>query len=121
MSRRLVAWLASIAIALNALWPLLAHAAPRGIATEICSVNAGAVAQSGLFRTDLPPVPFKVTAAHCPFCASWAGTAMPAIAVAWSFLLPLLDAADVKPSTSIPVVSLSFVVLAASPRAPPLS
>jgi hypothetical protein len=121
MIRRLGAWLALTAIALNALWPVLARATPHGIAAEICSVNPSALRQSDIGRDEQPLTPFKVAAAHCPLCVSSAGTPMPAVAVVFSFLLPLLDAAGFAPSSSSPAAASSVIVLAAPPRAPPLS
>jgi hypothetical protein len=120
MIRRLPAWLALVAMALNALWPMLVHATPRGITTEICSVNATSVlAQPELFGADLPQMPVKRTAAHCPFCASWGGSAIPAIAVAWSFVLPVLEAAGFQASPPSPAIIFAVLDGPAPPRAPP--
>ena len=118
MNRRLVAWLALGAMALNALWPLLAHAAPRTFTASICSVNP---AQSELARTDLPQPPTKLTAAHCPWCVSWSGFAAPVMALAWSFLLPVPEAAGFQASTSVPLGIGAVLDTAPPPRAPPLT
>ena len=72
MSRKFVGWVAILGIALNALWPLLAHAAPadtREFAVPVCSTN-------GTYYTTASndaPKPVKTPPAssalpHCPFC-----------------------------------------------------
>jgi len=122
MFRRVGAWLALVAMALNALWPMLAHASPRGFAAEMCVVNSvSALAQSEPPGRDLPQAPEKRTAAHCPFCANWEHSTLAAIVVAWSFLLPVAEAAVVRALPASASVSAGVLDVAASPRAPPAS
>jgi hypothetical protein len=73
-TRRFGSWLAMLAMALNALWPLLAHARPgdSGLLIEICtSTGMKWIAADGSeqypAQKDLLP--------HCAFCSLGAGRA----------------------------------------------
>src|SRR3954464_3440282 len=65
MQRRLFSCLAILAIAFNALWPLLANAAPVTLDSTICTTDKAA--QSAL---SLPGkrIPAGSSLPHCPFC-----------------------------------------------------
>ena len=65
MKRRFVAWLAIIGIACNALWPLLANAAPADLQMTICTTDKSAqAAQSAPAKR----IPASSSLPHCPFC-----------------------------------------------------
>lgn len=72
-TRRIATWLAMAAVALNALWPLIANAKPgyADFAQEICSVvmrdDAGRYSPS-----DAPTA--KHLAKHCAFCSAGGNT-----------------------------------------------
>jgi len=122
VNRRIVAWIAMLAITLNAMWPVMAHASPRTFTPEICSINpAGALAPSGSYGTDFPDAPGKLSATHCPLCAGWGNAAMAAAAVAWSFILPPLEAPRLPGPAVAPIVKSNVLDSSAHPRAPPLS
>jgi hypothetical protein len=111
-----------LAIALNALWPLIAHAGPRNFVAEICSVNQpSALGQPNTAVPDFPQAPEKLAAAHCPFCAAGSAAALPALAIACSFLLPLEAEPDFPALAPAAPVPNCVLHAAAPPRAPPIS
>ncbi len=60
-------WLAALAFALNALWPLVANLAPVGssFAAQVCSVSA---IGSRTGDSDRTPGDTSTLVPHCPFC-----------------------------------------------------
>jgi hypothetical protein len=122
MSRKVVAWVAILGIALNALWPLLAHAAPAGtheFSVPVCSTN-------GTFYTtasNAAPKPVKAPPAssalpHCPFCLG-VSDQVPALATTpvVVFLLALSGHAPVHVQA---FVWTSFTHPYSHPRGPPV-
>jgi hypothetical protein len=78
MQRRLIAWLAIFSIACNALWPLVANAAPVDIDATICSAGKTApAAQSAPAKG----IPASSSLPHCPFCPG-VGDSTPGLAAA---------------------------------------
>ncbi|MGH8688916.1 MAG: DUF2946 domain-containing protein [Burkholderiales bacterium] len=71
-SRRLPAWLGILAMALNALWPLLAGANP-GVAdptgTQVCTANGLVWVVDGDRQLPSPDGPVHRLTPHCGFCA----------------------------------------------------
>lgn len=117
-SRRFGFWLALLAMALNTLWPLLAHAKPvgSGLAIEICT-STGMEWMAADANGKQPAQ--KRLVPHCAFCSLGAGRAplpsSPAI-------LPMQVStvvAVIARSEAAPVVSQSFFS-PALPRAPPV-
>lgn len=112
MKRRLSAWLAIAAMALNALWPLLAQAGPAEFALSWCSA-VGAKAGPVLPAPESP----KLRAAQCPFCAG-AGDAGVALGGCPFSVRVVAGAGTALAATHSSVVSTA-TYLAASPRGPP--
>ncbi len=117
MNRRITAWLAILGMALNALWPLLANAAPQQFVGSICSVNGMRMAPAVDPGKPAQPVPAKSFAPHCPFCSGvsdhtpgLAPSAAPLIVVETDGFHPLFAATPVR---------VSFVHPSAHPRGPP--
>lgn len=87
--------MAILGVALNALWPLLAHAAsaaPQEFAAPICTTNKAyftAPANGGELPAKTPPASSALP--HCPFCLGVSDN-VPALAatpaVAWAAALP---------------------------------
>jgi hypothetical protein len=112
--RRIGSWIAILAMALNALWPLIAQAKPRSVAlVPVCTV-AGET-----HYLELPagktPLEQKSTAQgeHCSYCTM---SALPQA---------LVFSSSETPSSTRPVqfhaqVSEAPVVLSGRPRAPPV-
>lgn len=102
------AWVAIAAMALNALWPLIAQAKPANL-VPVCTV--GGVTH----YVEVPgaPSPADSQNEHCSFC--FVGVALPAAKV--------VHAADVFESTrpvSAVFSSRSFFFASADARAPPV-
>ena len=112
MNRRITAWLAIAALALNALWPLLAQAGPAEFALSWCSA-AGAKAGPVLPAPESP----KLRAAQCPFCAG-AGDAGLALS-GCPLEARVVDGADVAATGTQSSLVFFATYLAASPRGPP--
>lgn len=117
-TRRFGCWLAILAMALNALWPLLAQAKPgdSGLLIEICTSTGmkGFPADGG----ENYPAP-KNLVPHCAFCSLGAGRAplpsSPAIVPARvSSVVAVIERRE-----SALVLSQSFF-FPALPRAPPV-
>jgi hypothetical protein len=70
VKRRIFAALAALALALNALWPLLALAQPKSIPTEICSVGSVKTNASADAGRNLPaqPAHHDQLPGCCAFC-----------------------------------------------------
>jgi hypothetical protein len=116
VTRRLAAWLAIFGMALNALWPLLANAAPMEFSAPVCSMvgTKATPANSGL---PIGPAPGKLSAPHCPFCPG-VSDHTPALApyLPIAIVAPIARAQPVRAESALPV---SFLHLAAHPRGPP--
>jgi hypothetical protein len=101
---------------LNALWPLLANAAPTAFSAPICSMvgTQSTPATSGL---PFSPAPGKLSAPHCPFCLGVSDQS-PALApdLPISAVTPVSNVPPVRAELALPV---SFLHLAAHPRGPP--
>jgi len=106
--RKLAGWLAILAMALNALWPLIAQAKPVNL-VPVCTV--GGVTH----YVEVPgaPAPADSQHEHCAFC--FAGAVLPAHEV--------LQGVDAFAFTSPKAVSSTprdFFAVAAAARAPPV-
>jgi len=114
MQRRLVAWLAIFGIAFNAMWPLVANAAPTGIDAIVCTTNKAAQAAQ---QSPAKRVPASSSVPHCPFCPG-VGDTTPALASApfvfYDRVIATLSAAIAGTSGAV-----SFTHLSAAPRGPP--
>ncbi len=114
MKLRIAAWLALMAMVLNGLWPLLAHAAPGGFVAPVCSTVGspppGADAPVGNNHG-------KPGAAHCPFCI-FGGDHSPALTA------QIHVSAALRPAGQAVAIGRaaepSFLFLAAAPRGPPV-
>ena len=116
MKRIFTTWLAILAMALNGLWPLLAHAAPKQFVAPVCSMVGTTAAQAADGGTPLP-APVKLTAPHCPFC-NLGGDQSTALPASHFHVFALLQFS--VPLRLLPVVAqFSLVPLAAHPRGPP--
>src|SRR6266436_4827389 len=96
--RRAAAWIAILAIALQALWPLLAQAKPKSVLlVPVCTV------QGVTHYVELPSgnAPVEQRAAsqhdHCSFCSLGGG---PVVLPADSTLCPAVDAAFGAPRSN---------------------
>jgi len=104
-------------MALNGLWPLLAHAAPKQFVAPVCSMVGTTAAQAADGGMPMP-APAKLTAPHCPFC-SLGGDHSPVLAGALNPTFAKLHSA--VPPRQLPVVApFSLIPLAAAPRGPPV-
>jgi hypothetical protein len=65
MQRRFLSCLAIVAIAFNALWPLLANAAPVTLETIICTTDKTAQSTQSVPGKRTPG---SSSVPHCPFC-----------------------------------------------------
>lgn len=67
---KFVAWLAILAMMLNALWPLIANAQPNSIPTEICSADGAKTKTRTANGENLPapPAHHDKLASCCDFC-----------------------------------------------------
>lgn len=105
-------------MALNALWPLIANAAPQSVSIvfELCSVKSGKVVQVG--ELPLPAPAEQHQGPHCPFCASGAGGA-PLISAPLLIFVPFVPASGgVRASEYLHSGSVAH--LHAPPRGPPV-
>ena len=118
MNRKFTAWLAILGVALNALWPLLAHAGPQEFVATICSANGTrsvAVTDGGAKPPQVPPASSSLP--HCPFCLGVSDHS-PALAAA-----PAVDFTRVISTLAAMVAGISggtsFTHPSAAPRGPP--
>jgi hypothetical protein len=114
MKRHIVAWLAIFGIAFNALWPLVANAAPVDIQASICTTSKTPQAAQ---QQPVKQVPASSSLPHCPFCPGVSDHS-PALAV-----VPAVDFTRAF-STSAAMVAvtsggISFTHPSAAPRGPP--
>ena len=117
IKRKFAAALAILAMVLNALWPLLAHAAPVQFSAPVCSTVGTTAAPAGAGGLPVLPAPAKSFAPHCPFCLGigdhtpgLASASVPVIVVEQQGFHPLFAATPVR---------ASFVHPSAQPRGPP--
>jgi hypothetical protein len=118
-SRRFAAWLAILAMAFNALWPLAANAKPSGAfdpSTEICTSSGVKTFAGGKV------LPQPAESAHlpdCSFCTLGADElALPAAAVSTALHVP--QAADFQAAAAALPPAEPFGYSPAHPRAPPV-
>lgn len=106
--KKITSWLAILAMALNALWPLVALARPS-LLVEVCS--AGGVTHD----IELPGgnAPTGSHHQHCAFC--FAGAALPAPRVAEG-----VAAVSFTSPKAVSFTPRSFILVSADARAPPL-
>ncbi len=117
---RLASWLAIVAMALNALWPMLANAKPvsAGDFTELCTANGMQRMATGNGGTQAPELALTP---HCSFCAYGADRAAappPAIVM---LVVRTFDVPAFRPRAAAVLVPESFSYPPAPPRAPPVS
>jgi len=117
--RSIAAWLAIAAMALQALWPLVAQAKPRAVAlVPVCTVDG--VTHYLELKTGDTPLEQKSASHqdHCAFCSfeSGRGAALPSAPV-----VPFVpqDPAEAAIDAASPPQAQSLHVLLARPRAPP--
>ena len=113
--KRLTAWLAVAAMALNALWPLLAHAGPAEFSAPVCTTSATAEFTSP--AGTLPAPPAKLNAPHCPFCGG-AGVFVFAAPPAVVGFVPVEYESPARDAAASPQ---AFELFRAPPRGPPVS
>jgi hypothetical protein len=117
MKRRIVAWLAIFGIAFNALWPLLANAAPVDIQPTICTTNK--TSQAAQQQQPAKQIPASSSLPHCPFCLG-VSDSTPGVASA-----PLVVFERVITAVAAAVAgtsgTTSFTHPSAAPRGPPPS
>jgi hypothetical protein len=106
--RKLASWLAILAMALQALWPLLAQAKPATL-VPVCTV--GGVTH----YVEVPgaPAPADSQHEHCSFC--FAGAALPASRVPHA-----VEAISFRSPKAVSFTPRSFIVVGADARAPPV-
>ncbi|MCE9638669.1 MAG: hypothetical protein K8S22_00730 [Betaproteobacteria bacterium] len=114
MNRRIVTWLAIFGIAFNALWPLLANAAPVDIQATICTTNKASQAAQ---QSPAKQIPASSSLPHCPFCLGVSDHTPGLVqAPAAGFERIISTFAAVLAGTS---GGTSFSHLSAAPRGPP--
>ena len=106
--RKITSWLAILAMALNALWPLIAQAKPS-LLVPVCTV-AGVT-----HYIEIPggTTPVDSQHEHCTFC--FAGAALPATPV-----LHGVNGDSFQSPKAVSFTPRSFSVVSADARAPPL-
>ncbi len=114
MQRRIVAWLAIFGIAFNAMWPLIANAAPVDIQAAICTTNKATQAAQ---QPPAKQIPASSSLPHCPFCPG-VSDSTPGVAAAplVVFERVIATVAAVVAGTTGPS---SFTYPSAAPRGPP--
>ncbi len=126
ITRQFAAWIACFAIVLAALAPSISqtlHAAERSNVSwlEICSAAGAKLIKVADNQSSHPGSPAKknIHSEHCAFCSTHAGSfALPPTA---SFVLPVLDGADVFPALFYQSHRPLFVWTVAQSRAPPFT
>jgi hypothetical protein len=106
--KKLATWLAISAMALNALWPLIAQAKPP-LLVPVCTVGGTT------HYIELPggSTPVDSQHEHCTFC--FAGAALPA-----THVLHGVDGASFLSPKAVSFTPRSFIVVSADARAPPV-
>jgi len=105
---RIAAWLATVAMALNTLWPLIAQAKPS-LLVPVCTVGGTT------HYVEIPggTTPVDSQHEHCAFC--FAGAALPA-----THIIHGVDGASFLSPNPVSFTPRSFLVVSADARAPPL-
>ncbi|WP_428504712.1 DUF2946 domain-containing protein [Roseateles sp.] len=125
--RVMVSWIASFAILLSALAPVISHAVqadvPAGWA-EICSVTGAKLVRLSDMGSDLsdgsqPESSQGHTYKHCPFCAMHSDDLAPPPAPVCELQLPELG--QTVPTLFLQAPRTLFAWASAQPRAPPLN
>jgi hypothetical protein len=116
--RRSIAWLAAFAVALQALWPLLANARPlqAPLLVELCTVD-GATHYVEL-PTGNSPASEHSPAQHCKLCTFGAERAFAPPPVAYVVAFEAAPAVQPR-ATLLADPSTSHCLPPAQPRAPP--
>ncbi|OAI52156.1 hypothetical protein AYO46_06415 [Betaproteobacteria bacterium SCGC AG-212-J23] len=106
--KKLAGWLAIVAMALNALWPLIAQARPATL-VPVCTVGGTT------HYVEIPggTTPVDSQHEHCAFC--FAGAALPASHVPHG-----LDAFSFISPKAVSFTPRSFILVSADARAPPV-
>ena len=116
---RFASWLAIVAMALNALWPLVANARPAssGPGVEVCA--AGGVQRTPI-ESGGTQAPELALSPHCAFCAFGADrAAAPSLQATLS--VPAAGTLDARSPAATAVCVECFSYFSAPPRAPPFS
>jgi hypothetical protein len=114
MLRRFFSCLAILAIAFNALWPLLANAAPVTLDTTICTTDKAAQSEQSAPGKRTPA---SSSLPHCPFCLG-VSDATPGLASA-PFTLYERIVASFSPATAGAAGAAALRYASAAPRGPP--
>jgi hypothetical protein len=106
--KKITSWLAILAMALNALWPLIALAKPP-LLVPVCTVGGTT------HYVEIPggTTPVDSQHEHCAFC--FAGAALPAQHVRHG-----IGALSVTSPEAVSFTSRSLILVSADARAPPL-
>ena len=106
--KKFTTWLAILAMALNALWPLIAQAKPS-LLVPVCTVGGTT------HYVEIPggTTPVDSQHEHCTFC--FAGAALPA-----THVLHGVDGASFLSPSPVSFTPRSFTVVSADARAPPV-
>ena len=120
-SSRFTAWLAILAMALNALWPLIANAKPAGASSlmEVCTAR-GLKALAGEPVSSPDDAGAKHLQPHCPLC-SFGTDKVSAPPAAPLYLAPAAASGCGPSVASQSAESRSDIRFPAHPRAPPAS
>jgi hypothetical protein len=111
---RLAAWLAVLAMTLQALWPLLAHAKPRDVVlVPLCTVDG----ETHYAELDVGGSRSDPAAEHCPQC--WIGTER-ALAATHLSSVRLASARHAVIAARETTAPAKAVAESARPRGPPL-
>jgi hypothetical protein len=113
-----VAWIAAFAMAMHALWPLLAHAKPPRAAHLVALCTVDGTTHYVELPADKPPAGEHSPAQHCKLCTFGAERTFAPPPAAFVVLVAEASPARLHP----PVVADGFASLCrppAQPRAPP--
>ena len=120
MKRRITAWLAIGAMALNAAWPSLIQARPKvvDLPLELCS--SGVLQTGEQSGAPVPASPPADTHAlqHCALCGASAADRLTAPSGEHRFFVPVQSVRASPPPAATPRIE-SLTYLPARPRAPP--
>jgi len=117
-SRRIAGWLAILAMAFNALWPLAANAKPAGafdLSTEICTVGG---VKSFAGGSGIPQPADTAHQPNCPFC-TFGADKLVLPSVASGAVLAVMAPAGFAPQTPQMRPRQPQRYYPAHPRAPP--
>jgi hypothetical protein len=121
--RGFAAWVAIIAVALNALWPLIAQLQPGEAATLMESRAVGGVLQDALehhgHHDSAPDEPSPLTP-HCGFCSLAPGGFSVLVADRFDAAPLIIDTEEFRPALPEGRAPAFFSYSPAHPRAPPV-